>query len=489
MGRVRDPRFDFSMEDIRSAMAAGRLLSMEMEFTRVCNYHCSYCYVSETHLRNELTPEECRSALKQAADLGARKIVILGGEPLVYSHLEEMLDFIESLGMVSEIFTNGSLVTPEAAAMLFRHRTRVIVKLNTLDPENHDRLTGFKGSLQKTWDAIRNLEEAGYAGLDHMLGASTIISTANLEEIPRMRVMLRERKLLPYFECITPQGRLLDHESLMPSADQLKAVFDELAEIDRRYGFEWEPQPPLAGDKCFRHQYSCVVQSNGVVVPCVGLDTPIGNIREKSLKEILSESLVLYHLKNYRKFIKGPCAACDKADHCYGCRGTAFQLTGDYLASDPTCWRNKDKQDQISFLPCTSDNMLPHARPMLFVDRLLKIGEKQAVTESVVRESNPFVDKASGRLAREAFVEYAAQTAALMDSFEKDGRVSPGLLIEVQNFQTSRDAKVNDRITVRLKKEFDMDIWHGVSVQIEVNGEFAAQGELKLCIFNTPVES
>lgn len=489
MGRVRDPRFDFSMEDIRSAMADGRLLSMEIEFTRACNYHCNYCYVSETHLRNELTPEECRSVLKQAADLGARKIVILGGEPLVYSHLEEMLDHIESLGMVSEIFTNGSLITPEAAAMLFRHRTRVIVKLNTLDPENHDRLTGFKGSLQKTWDALDNLEKAGYADLDHMLGASTIISTANLEEIPKMRVMLRERKLLPYFECITPQGRLLDNESLMPTADQLEAVFRELAEIDRRYGFEWEPQPPLAGDKCFRHQYSCVVQSSGTVVPCVGLDTPIGNIREKSLKEILSESLVLYHLKNYRRFIKGPCSACDKADHCYGCRGTAFQLTGDYLASDPTCWRNKDKQDQICFLPCTSENMLPHARPMLLVDKLLSIGEKRAVTESVVRKDNPFADAASGFLAREAFVEYGAQTAALMDSFEKDGRVSPGLLIEVQNFRVTGDAKVGDRIVVRLKKEFDMDIWHGVSVQIEVNGKAAAQGELKLCIFDKPVES
>jgi MoaA/NifB/PqqE/SkfB family radical SAM enzyme len=38
---------------------------------------------------------------------------------------------------------------------------------------------------------------------------------------------------------------------------------------------------------------------------------------------------------------KGPCANCDLADGCYGCRGTAFQVTGDYLASDPLCWRNR----------------------------------------------------------------------------------------------------------------------------------------------------
>ncbi len=46
------------------------------------------------------------------------------------------------------------------------------------------------------------------------------------------------------------------------------------------------------------------------------------------------------NLKNYREMIKGPCRTCEKSSECYGCRGAAYQLTGDYLASDPTCWRN-----------------------------------------------------------------------------------------------------------------------------------------------------
>ena len=49
-------------------------------------------------------------------------------------------------------------------------------------------------------------------------------------------------------------------------------------------------------------------------------------------------------IKNYRTTIKGPCQSCEKKEECYGCRGAAFQMTGDYLASDPTCWRNsRDK--------------------------------------------------------------------------------------------------------------------------------------------------
>lgn len=39
--------------------------------------------------------------------------------------------------------------------------------------------------------------------------------------------------------------------------------------------------------------------------------------------------------------IKGPCNSCDMTDGCYGCRGAAYQLTGDYLASDPLCRRRQ----------------------------------------------------------------------------------------------------------------------------------------------------
>jgi radical SAM protein with 4Fe4S-binding SPASM domain len=88
-----------------------------------------------------------------------------------------------------------------------------------------------------------------------------------------------------------------------------------------------------------RHQVSCVVTANGDVMPCVGVTIAIGNIREQKLADIIRNSEVINNLKNYRQMIKGECRTCEKAEECYGCRGAAYQLTGDYLASDPTCWR------------------------------------------------------------------------------------------------------------------------------------------------------
>ena len=77
--------FEFLPEDIEKVRKSGGLLSMEIEFSLRCNFNCPYCYVgSESDFANELSEEEIRRTIQQAKDLGARKIIILGGEPMIY---------------------------------------------------------------------------------------------------------------------------------------------------------------------------------------------------------------------------------------------------------------------------------------------------------------------------------------------------------------------------------------------------------------------
>ena len=159
--------FDFTPEEIREAAAAGRLLAAEVEFNRECNYRCPYCYADDGSAAagrdsGLLSGEEIDGVIEQAAALGARKIVILGGEPLLYRDLEARLDRIVALGMRPEIFTNGALLDPERAAMLFRYGARVALKFNSLIPEVQERMTGVKGALDKCLRAVELLREAGY---------------------------------------------------------------------------------------------------------------------------------------------------------------------------------------------------------------------------------------------------------------------------------------------------------------------------------------
>jgi radical SAM protein with 4Fe4S-binding SPASM domain len=252
-----------------------------------------------------------------------------------------------------ELFTNGSLLDAGSAAFLFGHRVRVVLKMNTFDPLLQDRLTGTTDASARIRSALALLRAAGYPSPDYRLAVASVICRQNIRELPRLWCWLRDRQILPYFEIITPQSRAVENDWLSVSPPELERLFKRLALIDRRrYGQHWEPQPPLVGNRCLRHQFSCLVTARGEVMPCVGVTIPLGNLKRAPLATILSESPIMQNLRQHRQTIKGPCSRCDKREACYGCRGAAFQLTGDYLASDPLCWR-------VDRAPCPSKGCGP----------------------------------------------------------------------------------------------------------------------------------
>ena len=190
-------KFELTDEEIKEAASRNCLLSMEIEFNKNCNYRCPYCYVAADQKGPDciLDSELADSVIRQAAQLGARKIVIIGGEPLLFKQLEEKIKLITGLGMGAEIFSNGSLINKDNAAMFFKYGCRVVVKLNSLDPAVQDKLTGTKNALTAAKNAIAVLKEAGYDNPD-MLAASTVISSENIDGIVALWRYLRKTRSL-----------------------------------------------------------------------------------------------------------------------------------------------------------------------------------------------------------------------------------------------------------------------------------------------------
>jgi radical SAM protein with 4Fe4S-binding SPASM domain len=183
--------------------------------------------------------------------------------------------------------------------------------------------------------------------------------------------------MIPYFETITFQGRAAQHLELGVTPGQLYTLFHELSEIDReRFGFDWDPHPPVVGLTCNRHAYTCTVTVKGDIIPCPGVDITVGNIRQEKLADILRTSEVIHNLRNIRENIKGPCGTCENNLSCYGCRGMAYQVTGDYLASDPLCWKNPENQaNAMNVRSFVLEEIIPHKPPFVMVSRLEEAGE------------------------------------------------------------------------------------------------------------------
>jgi radical SAM protein with 4Fe4S-binding SPASM domain len=333
----------FSDEAVSRCIERKGLLSIELEFTRRCNLRCIYCYAdSGEPVSDELSLDELQSIILQAKHLGAEKIVLLGGgEPLVYQELPEVIRFIHSLGLQQFLFTNGTLIDRDYACFLREHGVSVVIKSNSWKSNVQDLLAGVPGSSVKIRRGLELLMDAGYPFRDGgMLGIQTVICRQNYEELPEMWRWARTHNVVPYFEILTQQGRAKRHEDLLVPVPELKSLFEQLAAIDEdEFGLAWNSRPTIAAFSCKRHLYSCLINSQGFVQPCTGVDMLVGNVRESALSDILETSHVIKDLRDIYQKIEGACKTCQHNNECYGCRGNAYQITGNYLATDPTCWR------------------------------------------------------------------------------------------------------------------------------------------------------
>jgi MoaA/NifB/PqqE/SkfB family radical SAM enzyme len=72
-GYTYDPQEAFAARD------QGRLLAIRLETNRSCNLKCRYCYAeSGASLDNEMGYEVLSGVVRQASDLGALSVVVIG---------------------------------------------------------------------------------------------------------------------------------------------------------------------------------------------------------------------------------------------------------------------------------------------------------------------------------------------------------------------------------------------------------------------------
>jgi MoaA/NifB/PqqE/SkfB family radical SAM enzyme/predicted hotdog family 3-hydroxylacyl-ACP dehydratase len=415
--RTTDP--GFTADELAACVARMGLLSFELELTAADICGCPAC---KTAPQGPLSPDERRGVVRAAAkDLGAHRCVVIADE---HSDLREVISDITEESLAVELYAPGRAID-DAIADLLRTRHATVT------------LTGLDD------DALSRLANRGLRSLAVQLFARG----ANLAYLPAAWRRLRSRGVEPRLQILHP-GRDAD---LSPA--QWDALVGSLYAIDRdEFGRTWPVAPPHAGRSNLRHLYSCHVAPCGTVYASADLPIPLGTVRTESLKEILELSEVLENLRAYRTKVKEPCRTCSQSVDCYGSRGAAFALTGDYLAGDPFC--EGAAGVAIPSLPVDVGGMIPHGPSIRMVDQLTAVGERRATTRYTVKAGSPFVDE-SGRLDESAYVEMIAQSFAASHGFHLPADEQPlhrGLLIGIKDLIIHGVAMIGDALTIDVHK-------------------------------------
>ncbi len=135
---------------------------LDMELTERCNCNCIHCYINlsandDQAKKKELATDEIKDILVEAASLGCLTVRFTGGEPLLRDDFEELYIFVRRLGIKVQLFTNGTLITKEIAA-LFSHMPpleKIEVSVYGMKRQSYEAVTRTPGSFDR---AMRGMD-------------------------------------------------------------------------------------------------------------------------------------------------------------------------------------------------------------------------------------------------------------------------------------------------------------------------------------------
>jgi len=147
------------------------LRDVRISVTDRCNFRCRYCMPREVFgadfrflPRAEiLTFEEIARLARVLAGLGARKVRLTGGEPLLRAQLPTLVRMLTAIpGLEVTLTTNGSLLAEQAQALADAGLARITVSLDSVDDAVFRQMNDADFGVA---DVLAGIDAAAAAGL------------------------------------------------------------------------------------------------------------------------------------------------------------------------------------------------------------------------------------------------------------------------------------------------------------------------------------
>ncbi len=313
------------------------LVTCVWEITLACCFSCEYCGSRGGKARkNELSTEECINIAEQLAQLGCRRVSMIGGEVFMRKDWKQIVGKLSSLNINVNVITNGFLFGEKNIKDLKEAGVEsVSVSIDGIQ-EVHDRYRQ-KGSFRRAINAVETLSAAGIP--------VSVISTLNSENVKGLEEMydvLKDKDIYAWqLQACSPMGnameRKLDYHIDMKEVINFVMAHTLIAPfaigVADNIGYFTEAEGMIRGrlngrtyfTGCSAGISAIGIDSVGNVKGCEAMYDDYfieGNLREKSLKEIWEDpDAFAYNRKFNRSLLTGKCAKCIYGDHCAaGCR-------------------------------------------------------------------------------------------------------------------------------------------------------------------------
>ena len=148
---------------------------------------CKQCYV-HTKKTEDLDWEKCQRIVRECAEIGVERILLTGGEPLLYKHIFELIELINSLNMKSVMSTSAYNLDEKMARKLKEANIcNTFVSINGSTKEIHNL---SRSNFEESIEGIKNLVDAGV-----WCGINWVARKNNVEDFNNLLKLSKELKV------------------------------------------------------------------------------------------------------------------------------------------------------------------------------------------------------------------------------------------------------------------------------------------------------
>jgi radical SAM protein with 4Fe4S-binding SPASM domain len=291
----------------RAAVNVGRnespsLRYLMLEVTDRCNLSCRHCYLGDAG-SSDLEWETARGVLGDFDYMGGLRLMVTGGEPLLYPHFDSLNRELKGRSFRPVLITNGTLVGDVDLGRL--NFKEIQFSIDGLE-EGHETLRG-KGTYRQVMRAMRLAMDKG---ID--VSVASVIHSGNVGELEELGENLFEMGVSSWtLEFPVEWGRMEGNRELMPEPDEAAPLFE------MEWG--WGAHEGAEGYACGAH-LACV-EPGGRLVKC-------GYYRDITGGSV-GDGLRKAWLEMPKMMQEGTCAECDLLEECGGgCRFRAELMSG-----------------------------------------------------------------------------------------------------------------------------------------------------------------
>ncbi len=308
--------------------AAERSLPLEvmLELTHHCNFRCGHCYIPDFGAPDRLSTARVLALLDELAAAGTFVLALSGGELFLRRDWFPIARRARELDFDLHLFTNGSLVGPDAADAVRSLDATVQLSFYTLDESAFDAFVRRPGAFGKVVQGIELLRERGVRVI-----LKTPLMTFNYREAAAIVAWGAARgcevRTSP-FVTARKDGDLAPLAFRVPQAELAQELGGPVLGCFDRTGAE---APVADAPLCAAAtRYACIT-SSGDVMACNILPGADANVRERSFLEVWRESPWLNRVRGLRRKDLTECATCAKFSYCGRCQAQALTEDGELL--------------------------------------------------------------------------------------------------------------------------------------------------------------